>query len=174
MPGLDGLEVTRALAEDPATATVRVIVVTTFDLDEYVARALQVGACGFLLKRSGPVLLVEAVRAAVAGEVLISPQVTVRLLSRGSGTLVTPRSRSGELPGLSPREVEIARAVAEGLTNAEIAADLYVSAGTVKTHVANIAAKLAVRNRVGIAAWAWAHGVAQPGQGGAPAGREEG
>lgn len=160
MPGLDGLEVTRALADDPATATVRVIVVTTFDRDEYVARALQVGACGFLLKRSGPGLLVEAVRAAVAGEVLISPQVTVRLLSRDRGALVAPQPADAD--GLSPREIEIARKVAEGLTNAEIAADLVVSMGTVKTHVANIGSKIGVRNRVGIAAWAWAHGIARP------------
>lgn len=160
MPGLDGLEVTRALAEDPATADVRVIVVTTFDLDEYVARALTIGAYGFLVKRSGPALLLEAIRAAMSGDVLISPQVTVRLLSRVGGAL---QQLGGEGPqALSAREVEIARHIAEGKTNAEIATDLYISAGTVKTHVANIGGKLGVRNRVGIAAWAWEHGLARP------------
>jgi DNA-binding NarL/FixJ family response regulator len=160
MPGLDGLEVTRALAEDPATADVRVIVVTTFDLDEYVARALTIGACGFLVKRSGPTLLLEAIRAAMSGDVLISPQVTVRLLSRVGGAL---QQLGGQGPqALSAREVEIARHIAEGKTNGEIAADLYISAGTVKTHVANIGGKLGVRNRVGIAAWAWEHGLARP------------
>ena len=160
MPGLDGLEVTRALAEDPATADVRVIVVTTFDLDEYVARALTIGACGFLVKRSGPTLLLEAIRAAMSGDVLISPQVTVRLLSRVGGAL---QQLGGQGPqALSAREVEIARHIAEGKTNAEIAGDLYISAGTVKTHVANIGGKLGVRNRVGIAAWAWEHGLARP------------
>ncbi len=159
MPCLDGLEVTRVLAADPTTAGIRVIVVTTFDLDEYVTRALMLGACGFLLKRSGPVLLVEAVRAAMSGDMLISPQVTVRLLSRIGATGRPGPAGTG---GLSGREVEIARHVAAGKTNAEIAAELFISAGTVKTHIANIGAKLGLRNRVGIAAWAWEHGIAGP------------
>ncbi|MEU7611586.1 response regulator transcription factor [Micromonospora sp. NPDC049204] len=157
MPGLDGLEVTRLLA-----ATTRVVVITTFDLDEYVHTALRNGACGFLLKRSGPTLLIEAVRAAMAGDTLISPQVTVRLLH----TLV-----QSALPGpankahpLTARELEIARLIANGRTNAEIGATLHISAGTVKTHAANIQAKLAARNRVGIAAWAWQHGHMTPDQ----------
>lgn len=154
MPLLDGLEVTRLLA--PAT---RVVVVTTFDLDEYVHTALRDGACGFLLKRSGPALLIEGVRAAMAGDTLISPQITVRLLSRlAQEHPVAPR---GGHP-LTEREVEIVRLVAKGHTNAEIGAELFISAGTAKTHVANVQAKLRVRNRVGIASWAWEHGVAQP------------
>ncbi|AWZ05616.1 MULTISPECIES: response regulator transcription factor [unclassified Streptomyces] len=154
MPLLDGLEVTRLLA--PAT---RVVVVTTFDLDEYVHTALRDGACGFLLKRSGPALLIEGVRAAMAGDTLISPQITVRLLSRlAQEHPVAPR---GGHP-LTGREVEIVRLVAKGHTNAEIGAELFISAGTAKTHVANVQAKLGVRNRVGIASWAWEHGVAQP------------
>lgn len=154
MPLLDGLEVTRLLA--PAT---RVVVVTTFDLDEYVHTALRDGACGFLLKRSGPALLIEGVRAAMAGDTLISPQITVRLLSRlAQEQPVAPR---GGHP-LTEREVEIVRLVAKGHTNAEIGAELFISAGTAKTHVANVQAKLGVRNRVGIASWAWEHGVAQP------------
>ncbi|GIJ43413.1 DNA-binding response regulator [Virgisporangium aliadipatigenens] len=150
MPGVDGLELTRRLAGTGP----RVIVVTTFDHDEYVTGALRDGACGFLLKRSGPTLLIEAVRAAMAGDTLISPQVTVRLLRRMPSLSAVP---VGNAP-LTARELEIAVAVAQGGTNAGIARELGLSAGTVKTHVAHIQAKLGVRNRVGIAAWAWAAG----------------
>ena len=162
MPRMDGLDVTQSLLADPRTAGIRVIVVTTFDLDEYVGKALTLGACGFLLKRSGPALLIEGIRAAMSGDMLISPQITVRLLSHLDG-----RSKPTATPGtdvLSAREIEIAGHVAQGQTNAEIAVELHISAGTVKTHIANIAGKLGVRNRVGIAAWAWEHGVAQPGR----------
>ena len=152
MPGIDGLELTRRLA-GIASGT-RVIVVTTFDLDEYVATALDNGAYGFLLKRSGPTLLIEAVRAAMAGDMLISPQVTVRLLRQ---LAVLRRAPDGTV-ALTGRERDVARAVGYGHTNAEIAAQLTISPGTVKTHIANIQAKLGVRNRVGIAAWVWSTG----------------
>ncbi len=151
MPKRDGLEVTRLLS-----AETKVIVVTTFDLDDYVHTALRHGACGFLLKRSGPALLIEAVRAAMAGDTLISPQITVRLLRR----LAPEPGRTHPGDPLTPREREIARLVAQGLTNAEIAAELVVTPGTVKTHLANVQVKLEVRNRVGIAAWAWRSGLA--------------
>ncbi|NUR83651.1 MAG: response regulator transcription factor [Nonomuraea sp.] len=144
MPRMDGLEVTRRLAGET-----RVVVVTTFDLDEYVRTALAEGASGFLLKRSGPALLVEAVRAAVAGDALISPQVTVRLLEHLRRPSPEPAVR------LTGREREIAEHVARGRTNAEIAAELHISPGTVKTHLAHIQRKLGAANRVGIAAWAW-------------------
>ncbi|WP_443065962.1 response regulator [Streptomyces sp. NBC_00503] len=163
MPRLDGLEVTRLLS--PQT---RVVVVTTFDLDEYVHTALRAGACGFLLKRSGPALLIEGVRAAMAGDTLISPQITVRLLSRLSGPgAKAPAKTPGKAPTtaarvLTGREVEIVRLVARGHTNAEIGAELFISAGTAKTHIANVQAKLGARNRVGIASWAWEHGVVGP------------
>jgi DNA-binding NarL/FixJ family response regulator len=160
MPRLNGLEVTRQLSGPDVDRPTRVIVVTTFDLDEYVAEALAAGACGFLLKRSGPGLLVEAVRAAMAGDMLVSPQITVRLLRRLADE--SPGRASSGRARLTSRELEVVRAVAEGKTNAEIAADLYLSAGTVKTHVANVQAKLGTRNRVGIAAWAWANGHATP------------
>ncbi|GAA1570281.1 response regulator transcription factor [Actinomadura kijaniata] len=153
MPVLDGLAVTRALAGPGVADPLRVVVVTTFDLDEYVDAALRDGACGFLLKRSGPALLVEAVRAAVAGDALISPQVTVRLLRRLAHRPTTT-TRVPAAP-LTPREIEIARRVADGGTNAEIAADLHLAPGTVKNHIAAIQRKLDVRNRVGIATWAW-------------------
>ncbi|MFK0258523.1 response regulator [Streptomyces sp. NPDC090445] len=156
MPRLDGLEVTRLLA--PQT---RVVVVTTFDLDEYVHTALQAGACGFLLKRSGPALLIEGVRAAMAGDTLISPQITVRLLSR-LATRPEQKAPSTAARLLTGRELEIVRLVARGHTNAEIGAELFISAGTAKTHIANVQAKLGARNRVGIAAWAWEHGVVGP------------
>jgi DNA-binding NarL/FixJ family response regulator len=161
MPRLDGLEVTRRLAAEGTTAGIRVVIVTTFDLDEYVHAALRHGAAGFLLKRAGPALLVEAVRAAVAGDALISPSITVRLLRRlGHGGAAD--ADRGPSEALTAREIDVARLVAAGKTNAEIAADLVISRGTVKTHVANIQRKLAVTNRVGIAAWAWQYGHAEP------------
>ncbi|MCJ0867907.1 response regulator transcription factor [Streptomyces sp. AP-93] len=168
MPRLDGLEVTRLLAGPTAEHPVRVVVVTTFDLDDYVHAALRNGACGYLLKRSGPNLLIEGVRAAMAGDTLISPQLTVRLLRSLSapqpgpqpGPQAVPAPQSAAEDPLTAREREIALLVARGLTNAEVGAELFISPGTAKTHVANIQAKLAVRNRVGIAAWAWETGLA--------------
>jgi DNA-binding NarL/FixJ family response regulator len=155
MPAMDGLAVTRHLAGPDVADPLRVLVVTTFDLDEYVHTALRNGACGFLLKRSSPGLLVEAVRAAVAGDALISPSVTVRLLRH----LTVPPPPGREQ--LTERETEIVRVLAHGRTNAEIAAELFLAAGTVKNHVAVIQRKLGVRNRVGIAAWAWDTGLAR-------------
>ncbi|MEU8511989.1 response regulator transcription factor [Kitasatospora sp. NPDC048722] len=163
MPKLDGLEVTRQLADE-----CKVIVVTTFDLDDYVHTALRYGAAGFLLKRSGPVLLIEAVRAAMAGDALISPQITVRLLKHmalpgaepkpGPGAAAAAAAAlttAGPAEELTTREREIAELVADGATNAEIGAGLFISPGTVKNHLANIQRKLDARNRVGIAAWVW-------------------
>ncbi|MFD0272826.1 response regulator [Kitasatospora sp. NPDC127111] len=174
MPRLDGLELTRRLGRE-----FRVVVVTTFDLDEYVHAAIHAGAAGFLLKRSGPALLAEAVRAAVAGDALISPQVTVRLLrqlSKQGHDHGHVREREREKQGrtnwrsaqdqqrpvlveeLTPREAEIAQLVAGGATNAEIGSELFITAGTVKNHLATIQRKLGARNRVGIAAWVWESG----------------
>lgn len=161
MPGLDGLELTRRLAGPGVPDPLRVVVVTTFDLDEYVHAALRSGAAGFLLKRSGPALLVEAVRAAVAGDALISPEVTVRLLRMiAPPAEPEPEPAAQATPGarpeqLTPREAEIAALVADGATNAAVAARLFISPGTVKNHLANIQRKLGVRNRVGVAAHVW-------------------
>ncbi|MFI9596490.1 response regulator [Nonomuraea sp. NPDC052265] len=152
MPGADGIEVTRALSG----TGIHVVVVTTFGLEEYVQAALRHGAAGFVLKRSGPALLVEAVRAAMNGDMLISPQLTVRLL-RGSG----PQREVSDVV-LTGREDEIVALVAQGRTNAEIAAELFLSPGTVKNHIATVQRKIGARNRVMIAAWAWATGRAQP------------
>jgi DNA-binding NarL/FixJ family response regulator len=145
MPRKDGLAVAREL-------DLPVVVITTFELDEYVYAALRNGACGFLLKRSGPTLLIEGVRAAAAGEMLISPQLTLRLLSH----LTRPRPADA---GLTDRELDVARLVAQARTNAEIAAELFITPGTVKTHLANIQRKTGARNRVAIAAWAFETGV---------------
>jgi DNA-binding NarL/FixJ family response regulator len=153
MPRLDGIEVTRALAGAGVPDPLRVVVVTTFDLDEYVYGALRGGAVGFILKDAGPSLLAEAVRAASAGDALISPSITLRLLHHLRDVRQAPTG--GPARPLSKRETEVVRAVARGRTNQEIAAELFISLSTVKTHVAGIQAKLGVRNRVGIAAWAW-------------------
>ncbi|TDD45520.1 response regulator transcription factor [Nonomuraea terrae] len=156
MPKLDGLEVTRALAGPGVENPLRVVIVTTFDLDEYIYGALRSGATGFLLKDSGPTLLIEAVRAAAAGDALVSPSVTVRLLQHLSKPRRTvPHTRDP----LTERELDVVRLVARGRTNQEVAAELFVSLSTVKTHLGSIQAKLGVRNRVEIAAWAWESGV---------------
>jgi DNA-binding NarL/FixJ family response regulator len=154
MPGKDGIQVIRELAGHDVVEPLKVVAITTFDLDEYAYAALRAGACGFLLKRSGPSLLIEGVRAAAAGDLLISPQLTLRLLGH--------LTRVGEPAGaavLTDRELEVARLVARAETNAGIAAELFISPGTVKTHIANIQRKLGLPNRVGIAAWAWEHGI---------------
>ncbi|GII81547.1 DNA-binding response regulator [Sphaerisporangium rufum] len=161
MPRLDGLEVTRLLAGPQVTDPIRVVVVTTFDLDDYVHTALRNGACGFLLKRSSPTLLAEAVRAAMSGDTLISPQITVRLL-RELTAAPPPASGRADRTRLTERELQITRLVAQGHTNAEIATALFISPGTVKNHIAGVQRKLGARNRVGIAAWAWSTGNAAP------------
>ncbi|WP_060881064.1 response regulator transcription factor [Streptomyces scabiei] len=178
MPRLDGLEATRLLAGPGVADPLRVVVVTTFDLDEYVYGALRGGACGFLLKDSGPTLLAEAVRAAAAGDALVSPSVTVRLLrhvtaekaeaperKEKTGRAEKRRQEGGAGPGaprsqeaLTERELDVVRLVALGHTNAEIADSMFVSLSTVKTHLGSIQLKLAARNRVEIAAWAWRTG----------------
>ncbi|MFI8099960.1 response regulator [Streptomyces sp. NPDC086023] len=157
MPRLDGLEVTRRLA---GRTTPRIVIVTTFDLDEYVHAALHGGASGFLLKDASPAMLVEAVRAAAAGDSLVSPAITVRLLREMAPR--TPAAEAARRPAepLTEREREVVRCLARGRTNAEIAAELYVSLSTVKTHLANVQTKLDARNRVEIAAWAWESGLA--------------
>jgi DNA-binding NarL/FixJ family response regulator len=156
MPCMNGLQALRELNRPGSTSSPKVVVVTTFDDDEYVYEALNSGACGFLLKDSGPALLTEAVRAAYSGEALVSPAITIRLLKG----LRPPRTLVPSGAGLSARETEVVRLVAEGLTNAEIAAALFVSLGTVKTHLGHVQNKLSARNRVEIALWAWRSGLA--------------
>ncbi|MFI6940907.1 response regulator [Streptomyces sp. NPDC050418] len=158
MPKLDGLEVTRRLTAAGAERP-RIVIVTTFDLDEYVHSALLGGASGFLLKDASPAMLVEAVRAAAVGDSLVSPAITVRLL-REMAPIAARRDVRAPAEPLTDRETEVVRCLARGMTNAEIGSALFVSLSTVKTHLANVQAKLDARNRVEIAAWAWESGLA--------------
>ena len=154
MPGLDGLEATRRLAGPTVADPLAIVVITTFDLDEYVYAALQAGARGFLLKDAGPTFLSQAIHAAAAGDALIDPTVTVRLLAAFAASGPKAQTLTPTEP-LTPREEELLTAVARGLTNVEIASELHVSLGTVKAHLANIMLKLGARNRVELAMWAY-------------------
>jgi DNA-binding NarL/FixJ family response regulator len=154
MPELDGLAATRQLAGPGVPDPMAVVVITTFDLDEYVYGALRAGARGFLLKDAGPELLAQAVRAAADGEALIAPSVTVRLLE-AFADVATGRVAIQPVAPLTPREEDVLLAVARGLANAEIADALHVSLSTVKTHLASLMGKLNARNRVEIAMWAY-------------------
>jgi DNA-binding NarL/FixJ family response regulator len=154
MPGLDGIEATRLLAGPAVDDPLAVVVITTFDLDEYVYAALRAGARGFLLKESGPALLAQAVHAAAAGDALIAPSITARLLETFAvaGPASSPAS---PVAALTAREEQILAAVARGRTNGEISAELHISLSTVKSHIASLMAKLGARNRVEIAIWAY-------------------
>ena len=157
MPLLDGVEATRQLAGPGVVDPVAVVVITTFDLDEYVHGALRAGATGFLLKDAGPEMLGEAIRAATRGDSLISPSITRRLLSSfaRSGRLESPTQ---PIDPLTDREEQVLLTIARGRTNAEIAGELHISLSTVKTHVASLMAKLGARNRVEVAMWAYESG----------------
>jgi len=154
MPELNGLEATRALAGPGVDNPLAVVVITTFDLDEYVHGALKAGARGFLLKDAGPELLTQAVHAAANGEALIAPSVTVRLLA-AFADLRTSEPLRQPIEPLTAREEKVMVTVARGLTNAEIASELNISLSTVKTHLASLMNKLGARNRVEIAMWAY-------------------
>ena len=154
MPGLNGIEATRLLAAPDVDDPLAIVVITTFDLDEYVHGALKAGARGFLLKDAGPQLLVQAIRSAANGEALIAPSVTVRLLAAFSGSHPdAPPSQPSE--PLTAREEEVLARVASGRTNAEIADELYISLSTTKSHLASLMSKLCARNRVELAMWAY-------------------
>jgi DNA-binding NarL/FixJ family response regulator len=161
MPELDGIEATRRIRQ--AGLESRVLVLTTFDLDEYVYAAVQAGASGFLLKDAPREQLVTAVRTVARGEALLAPAVTQRLIER---FLARPPAEetAPALAELSPRELDVLRLVARGLTNAEIAASLIVGEATVKTHVARILRKLDVRDRVQAVVFAYESGLVQPGE----------
>lgn len=154
MPVLDGLAATRLLAGPNVADPLRVVIATTFDSDENLQEALRNGAVGFILKDAGPQLLLEAVRAAAAGDALISPSITMRYLDRFVQPATAPAAV--EHP-LSDRELDVARAVARGLENREIADELYISLSTVKTHLTSIQTKLGLRNRVQVAIWVAEH-----------------
>jgi DNA-binding NarL/FixJ family response regulator len=146
MPVLDGVEATRQLVS--AGAPARILVLTTFDLDEYVHAAIRAGASGFLLKDVTPAKLLEAIRIVAAGEALLAPSVTRRLLERFASTLPQRDHSNVALSELTTRETEVLRLLAGGLSNAEIAAELVVSEATVKTHISSLLRKLGLRDRV--------------------------
>ena len=152
MPLMDGIEATRRLAGPDVADPLPIVVITTFDLDEYVHGALKAGARGFLLKDAGPALLTQAIRAAADGDALIAPSVTVRLLAAFAHSHPGPARQPRE--PLTPREEEVLVPVAKGRTNDEIATELHISTSTVKAHLASLMRKLDARNRVEIAMWA--------------------
>jgi DNA-binding NarL/FixJ family response regulator len=154
MPELDGIEATRLLAGADADDPMAIVVITTFDLDEYVHGALKAGARGFLLKDAGPELLAQAIHSAADGDALIAPNVTARLLAAFAGSLADAPPTQPSEP-LTAREEEVLARVASGRTNAEIADELFISLSTTKTHLASLMSKLGARNRVELAMWAY-------------------
>jgi DNA-binding NarL/FixJ family response regulator len=161
MPDMDGIEATRRLVALDASKPVNVLILTTFDLDEYVDAALRAGASGFLLKDSAREQLVTAVRVVAAGDALLAPTVTRRLIAHYART--APAGPPPELDELTGRELEVLRLIARGCTNAEIAATLIISEATVKTHVGRIMSKLGLRDRVQAVVFAYDHGLVHPG-----------
>jgi DNA-binding NarL/FixJ family response regulator len=164
MPEVSGIEATRQIAADPALDDVRVLILTTFELDEYIVEALQAGASGFLIKDTQPVDLVRAVKAVAAGDSLLSPSVTRRLIGEfvnRSGLSVTP---SPALDFLTDREREVLALVGGGLSNEEIAAQLFISVATARTHVSRAMTKLHARDRAQLVVAAYESGLVTPGQ----------
>ena len=162
MPGLDGIEATRRIAANPDTAAVHVVILTTFELDEYVFEGLRAGAAGFLVKDTDAAELIRAVRVVAGGEALLSPTVTRRLIAEFAS-----RTRPGRgLPGvaeLTPRELEVVELIGAGLSNQEIARQIFVSQSTVKTHAARAMTKLAARDRAQLVVFAYEAGLVRPG-----------
>ncbi|MFP3900463.1 MAG: response regulator [Acidimicrobiia bacterium] len=162
MPGVDGLAATRLIAEDDRLAGVRIVILTTFELDEYVFEAIRSGASGFLVKDTEPLELLRALRAVAEGDALLSPGVTRRLIGAFATQTREPRPVP-ELDQLTDREREVMTLVAEGLTNDEIAARLHVSPLTVKTHVSRAMTKLRARDRAQLVVFAYESGLVRPG-----------
>ena len=162
MPRMNGIEATTLLVQ--AGSRARILMLTTFNLDEYVYHALKAGASGFLLKDASREQLTGAVRAVAAGETLLAPAITRRLIEDFCDGPAPSTRLTGAAGGLSERELGVARLVAQGLSNAEIAARLYLSEATVKSHIARILAKLGLRDLVQVAVYAYEHGIVRPGQ----------
>jgi DNA-binding NarL/FixJ family response regulator len=165
MPEMDGLEATRRILAAPAGRDCRIIILTTFDLDQYVYAALSAGASGFLLKDVTPEQLVAAVRMVRSGDALLAPSITRRLVERFAPRAATRTAVHADLSELTPRELEVLRLLARGLSNAELAAELTLSEATVKTHVGRILTKLQLRDRVQAVVLAYETGLAGPGAG---------
>jgi len=163
MPEMDGLEATRRIMASPDPATPRVIILTTFDLDRYVYAALSAGASGFLLKDVSPEHLVAAVRLVRSGDALLAPAITRRLIERYAARDSQTATLHRDLSTLTPRELEVLRLLARGLSNAELAANLHLSDATVKTHVARILSKLSLRDRAQAIVVAYETGLVTPG-----------
>jgi DNA-binding NarL/FixJ family response regulator len=163
MPGLDGLDATRRITSDPELAGVRIIMLTTFDLDDYVYEALRSGASGFLLKDARPEDILTAVRVVAAGEALLAPSVTRRLIERFAAQPSSAARPSSTLTQLTERESEVFTLVAQGMSNAEIANQLYISLFTAKTHVSRILTKLNARDRAQLVMHAYETGLVTPG-----------
>jgi DNA-binding NarL/FixJ family response regulator len=164
MPGLDGLEATRAIAADELLAGVRIVILTTFDLDESVFEALRVGASGFLVKNTEPADLIRGVRAVAEGDALLSPGVTRRLIAEfATRASRSPAASAPELDQLTEREREVMGLVAAGLSNDEIADKLVVSPATAKTHVSRAMVKLGARDRAQLVVFAYESGLVRPG-----------
>jgi DNA-binding NarL/FixJ family response regulator len=175
MPGVDGIEATRRIVASGSQT--RVLILTTFDIDEYAYEGLRAGASGFVLKDLPPPDLLSAIRAVASGDAVVAPSVTRRLLDAFLPHLPDPAGGAGpalppEVLMLTSREREILNELAAGLSNAEIAARLYLSEATVKSHIARILAKLGLRDRVQVAVYAYEHGIVRPGHGPRPDGRE--
>jgi DNA-binding NarL/FixJ family response regulator len=162
MPGVDGLAATRRIVEDERLAAIKVVILTTFDLDEYVFEAIRIGANGFLVKDTEPAELLRAVRAVVGGDALLSPGVTQRLIAEFATRAKDPAGLP-ELDRLTDREREVVSLVAEGLTNDEIAERLIMSAATAKTHVSRAMIKLGARDRAQLVVFAYETGLVRPG-----------
>jgi DNA-binding NarL/FixJ family response regulator len=156
MPILDGLAATRRIIELESTA--RVLILTTFDRDDYLFEALTAGASGFLLKNASPEALIEAIRVLARGDALLAPEVTRRVIQRFAGHEVRPVTAS-DTEALTDRERDVVALVAQGLTNAEVAANLHVGEATVKTHVSHVLRKLGLRDRTQLVIWAYESGV---------------
>jgi DNA-binding NarL/FixJ family response regulator len=163
MPLMDGIEATRALGADAATADVRVLVLTTFDLDEYVFQALRAGASGFLLKDTDPETLLDAVRVVASGEALLAPGVTRRLIAEFARQPETRTVEASGLEQLTERELEVLALVGRGLSNAEIGSALFISPATAKTHVSHVMLKLGARDRAQLVVVAYESGLVAPG-----------
>jgi DNA-binding NarL/FixJ family response regulator len=160
MPAMDGVEATRTLVE--AGAKAKIIILTTFDLDEYAYAALRAGASGFLLKDAQPADLLSAIRAVASGDAVVAPSTTRRLLDAVADRLPAATREDPRAAALTPREREVVTAIARGLSNAEIAADLVLAEATVKTHIGRILAKLDLRDRVQIVVFAYETGLVAP------------